>query len=373
MHHPILIVGAGLSGLVLARVLHLHDIDTTVLDLDDSPTTRSQGGMLDLHEDSGQAALRAAGLYNEFRANVHEGGQAMRILDQHAVTHVQGEDDGTGDRPEINRRTLRDLLLNSIPTNTIRWGSKVVSAASLTDGRHEVVLADGTTLTTDLLIGADGAWSKIRPLVSPAVPEYLGLSFVESALHNADARHPESAALIGPGFFFALGEDKGFLAHREPDGGLHVYGALKTDVDWVNRVDQATLADEFLSHFPDWDPALRALVADSDAPLIPRQIHGLPVGHRWDRVPGVTLMGDAAHLMSPFAGEGANLAMLDAADLAAALLAHPGDVEKALTVHEEAMFPRAEASAAQSVASLDLCFRADAPHGLIEAFKSFGA
>ncbi|MCS7480676.1 FAD-dependent oxidoreductase [Umezawaea endophytica] len=369
-HHPITIVGAGLGGLVLARILHLNGVEATVLELEASPTARSQGGMLDMHEDSGQAALRAAGLHEEFLAAVHQGGEAMRVLDRHAVVHIDKPDDGDGGRPEINRRALRDILLASVPA--VRWGSKVTAVVPLTDGRHEVVLADGGSFTTDLVVGADGAWSKVRPLVSAAVPAYTGLSFVEAHLRDADVRHPASAAVIGSGFFFALGEDKGFLAHREPEGGLHVYGALRAPADWAATADPATLTADVLAHFTDWDDSLRALIADTDTPLVPRAVHALPIGHRWDRVPGVTLVGDAAHLMSPFAGEGANLAMQDGAELAAALIAHPGDVEKALRVYEEALFPRGEASAAMSAESLVLCFRSDAPRGLVEQFAAFG-
>lgn len=226
-HHPIAVVGAGLGGLVLARVLHVHGIEAAVHELDPAPTARAQGGMLDIHQESGQAALRAADLHEEFRALIHAGGEELRILDRHAVLRLREEDTGDGGRPEVDRGRLRALLLASLPQGTIRWGAKVTAAVGLGDGRHRVTLADGSAFSTDLLVGADGAWSKIRPLVSDASPAYTGISLVELDLVDADTRHPVSAALVGGGMFFALGDGRGFLAHREPDGSVHAYTALR--------------------------------------------------------------------------------------------------------------------------------------------------
>ncbi|MFF1442270.1 FAD-dependent oxidoreductase [Streptomyces sp. NPDC058295] len=373
MHHPIAIIGAGLGGLTLARVLHVHGIEAAVLDLDASPGARTQGGLLDIHLDSGQEALRAAGLHEEFRTLVLPGGQATRVLDKDAVIRFEGADDGTGERPEVDRGALRDLLLNALPEGTVRWGAKVTGARALGGGRHEVRLEDGSAFTTDLLVGADGAWSRIRPLLSDARPAYTGVSFVETDLLEADARHPVSAGVVGGGFLLALGAGKGFLAHREPDGSLHVYTALRVAEDWADRVDfdDAEAARRYvLEHFADWDKSLRALVADADGPLVPRLIHALPVGHRWERVPGVTLLGDAAHLMSPFAGEGANLAMLDGAELGLALVAHPGEREAALAAYEEKLFPRSEAAAAASAHSSVALFAEDAPQAVVDLFTA---
>ena len=133
-----------------------------------------------------------------------------------------------------------------------------------------------------------------------------------------------------------------------------MYAAVRVRDGWlagIDFTDVATAKARMAEEFDDWDPRFKALITEADGPLVPRRIHALPVGHRWARVPGVTLLGDAAHVMSPFAGEGANLAMQDGAELAAALLAHPGDVETALGAFETAMFPRAEAAAAASASS----------------------
>jgi 2-polyprenyl-6-methoxyphenol hydroxylase-like FAD-dependent oxidoreductase/NAD(P)H-dependent FMN reductase len=374
MHHPIAIIGGGLSGLTLARVLHVNGIEVAVFDQEPGPAARGQGGMLDIHENSGQSALWAAGLYEEFRELIHTGGQATRVLDSRGVVHLERDDDGTGDRPEVDRGQLRDLLLGSLPEGTIQWDRKATSARPLGEGRHEVTFADGGVITTDLLVGADGAWSRIRPLLSAAVPAYTGISFVETDLLDADNRHPRGAEVIGGGFFFCLGDRKGILAHRETDGSVHVYTALETAHDWLDTIDftdTAAAKAAVLSHFEDWHEDLRALVADADGPVVPRRIHALPAGHRWDRVPGVTLLGDAAHLMSPFAGEGANIAMFDGAELGRAIAAHHGDLEVAVAAYEEGMFPRAERSAAQSATSQAMLFGDDPVANLVAQFSAF--
>ncbi|MFF9853404.1 FAD-dependent oxidoreductase [Streptomyces litmocidini] len=371
-HHPIAIIGGGLGGLTAARVLHVNGIEAAVFEREASPKARTQGGMLDIHEENGQQALRAADLYDGFLEIIRKGGQALRLLGPDGTVHVAEEDDGTGGRPEVDRGDLRDLLLDSLPDGMIHWGKKVTAARALAGGRHEVTFADGTTLTTDLLIGADGAWSRVRPLLSDAVPAYTGISFVETDLLEADTRHPRGAAVVGDGFFICLGDGRGFLAHKETDGGLHVYTALKADEDWLDTVDFAHLEEAkkaVLAHFEGWDEALRGLIADADT-MTPRRIHALPVGHRWGRVPGVTLLGDAAHVMSPFAGEGANLAMFDGAELASAIASHPGDREGALTAYEEALFPRSQASAVDSAQSLATMFGPQGLERMVEFFTT---
>ncbi|GGS93955.1 FAD-dependent oxidoreductase [Streptomyces griseoviridis] len=370
MTTDITIIGAGLGGLTLARVLHVHGIPATVHEAEASPTARAQGGLLDIHEGNGQPALEAAGLYEEFLGLVLEGRQASRALAPDGTVLLDEPDDGTGGRPEVRRGELRRLLLDSLPKGTVRWGQKVSGARALGDGRHEVRFADGSTLVTGLLIGADGAWSRVRPLLSGASPEYTGTSFVETYLYDAGTRHPAAAKAVGGGAMYALAPGKGIQAHRESGDTLHTYVALAEPLEWFRAVDftdAAGAAARIAAEFEGWAPELTALITDGDTPPVHRPLYALPDGHRWDRVPGVTLLGDAAHLMIP-SGEGANLALYDGARLGELLAARPGDTEAALTAYEEEMFARSAAEAVEAGRLHALMFGPDSPYGLLDLF-----
>ncbi|MEU0430545.1 NAD(P)/FAD-dependent oxidoreductase [Streptomyces sp. NPDC006290] len=364
--HRIAIIGAGPGGLTCARILQQHGITAAVHDLDTSPTARDQGGTLDMHPDSGQHALRAAGLWDDFLARARPEGQQMRLVGRDGrilFDAIPPEADGAEGNPEIDRGQLRDILLDSLKPDSVRWGHKLSRIEVLGNGTHRLRFADGTSTDADLVIGADGAWSRVRPLLSDATPLYTGVTFVETGLDDADARHPRLAALTGNGTMMALDDNQGFVAQRNSGGHIRVYIGMRTAQDWhqqagLDLTDTAAVREALLKKFTGWSPDLLGLITATDTGYTNRPLFALPVPHTWTHTPGVTLLGDAAHLMSPFSGMGANLAMLDGADLAHALIESP-TIDDAIRAYETVLRPRSIEAAEGAAEGINGAFSPD--------------
>ena len=369
----IAIIGGGPGGLTLACVLHQQGITSTVYELDEHALARPQGGTLDLHPESGQLALRHADLETEFRSIARYEDQGTRLYDKTGKLLLKDADAASGDRPEVDRSALRQLLLDSLPEGIVHWGHKLSAIQPLEDGTYSVTFENDVTGVFDLVVGADGAWSRVRPLVSDARPAYSGVSFIEMGFDNVDTQHPEIAELVGHGTMFALGDSKALIAQRNGNAHIRVYAALRVPEDWFKQggLDLSSPANtrrDLIEQFPDWAPSLLDMIYRCNDTILPRQLHALPIGHRWETRPGLTLLGDAAHLMSPFSGQGVNNAMLDAAELALAL-SKSDDWQSAVKSYEIIMLDRAEEAARHASEGLDSTI---APDGLEHTLQWMG-
>jgi 2-polyprenyl-6-methoxyphenol hydroxylase-like FAD-dependent oxidoreductase len=370
----IAIVGGGIGGLTLARVLRVHGLEATVYDRDASPDDLPQRGSLDLSEDHGQHALRLAGLDDEFRRRYRAGADAIKIYDHTGTCLFEDVDEDDRMHPEIDRIELRQMLLDSLDPESIVWGRKA-TAVDASGPRPEVRFEDGSVAQADLVVGADGAWSAVRPAVSSVPPEYSGVALIELQLVAARERHPACAATVGRGTMVAMEDGQGVMGHSiGHDGSIRVYVSFLEDEQWLLDLrdrDREAIKVELLGRLDGWSEDLLRLIVEADDDPILRPVYELPTGHRWDRVPGVTLIGDAAHLMSPFGGHGANLAMLDGARLATLLAESPDDLEAALIRYEEELFPRSEQFASETAGNIALFHGPDAPRKLVELFTAF--
>jgi 2-polyprenyl-6-methoxyphenol hydroxylase-like FAD-dependent oxidoreductase len=348
-HPHVAIVGAGLGGLACARILQLHGRSVSVFEREPSPDARSQGGTLDMHADTGQIGLRRAGLLDQFRALARPEGQESRLLDHATAAVLEHQRPAEGDnfRPEIDRGQLRGLFLTSLDPGTVRWGRAVRAATALADGPR-LHFEDGTAEDFDLVVGADGAWSRVRAAVSDTTPAYTGVTFVEASFDNVDTQHAELARLAGPGTMLAKSPGKGLFVQRNSGGQLRAYAALRVAENWhvtagLDLGDPAAVRAHLLAMFDGWDERLLAFLRHGAGGFVNRPLFALPVPHIWAHIPGITLLGDAAHLMPPL-GVGANLAILDGADLADALIAEP-TIGDAVRAYERVMLPRSAATA----------------------------
>lgn len=338
------IVGGGPGGLTLARILITRGIAVTVFELDEHPLARSQGGSLDLHAESGQLALREAGLEEQFKAFARYDDQGDSVYDHLGVLHFDHTEAGASDRPEIDRTQLRSILLDSLPKETIHWGSKVSAVEPSLNGRYRVMSQAGVLGEFDLVVGADGAWSKVRQLVSKETPIYTGILCVELNIEDVDNQHPALAALIPHGKMSAVGENRGFIAQRSSGDHVRAYLMFRVpeeqaNANFLDLTSPAQARSALKAMLPGWSPSLLAFIDACNEAITLRPIVALPIGHRWTHRPGITLLGDAAHVMSPFGGEGVNMALQDSLELVQALTTSD-DWSSAVAGYEERMFTR---------------------------------
>lgn len=373
----IAIIGAGPAGLTLARLLHVSevDVDLTLFELDASPTSRpEQGGTLDLHTDTGQAVLRKCDLWDSFQKYARYEGQEMILADKNATELVHLKSfGGPTSRPEIDRERLKQILLESIPEKYVRWGRhlrEVTEDGMLRfDGREEM---EGPF---DLIVGADGAWSKVRARVNGIKPVYAGVSGYEIEIREPAKTCPHVDKMIGKGSFFGMSDRKCLNGQRMGNNGIKIRswyvcgeGEAKEALDKYGK--KGTL-EQILERYTGWAPEMTEFFMQGDLDSLRHwTLYELPVPSKWEHKKGFTLIGDASSLATPFSGEGVNKAMKDSLQLAE-LIEKSQDAKEDLTLdqavmrYEQLMFPRLEKIQVTTLNQKQILFGGDAPIGLM--------
>lgn len=375
----VLIVGAGLGGLCLAQTLRKADINIEVFERDGSPWDRAQGYRLHLEAD----ALNA--LREVLPQDLHRLFEATAMRTQPFTTVLNADlsvlkripsDDGQDPQywPEfvsdekvhcnVDRATLREIVLLGLE-DCCHFNKQLTSYESTAEG-VVAKFADGTTATGDLLVGADGIRSVVRPQRAPQ------LTTMDAGVQAIYGRVPyEVAQKLLPGeamediFSIVMDDRKLFLGAgavkfpTKPDaaakeilpsvrlnaredyvvcivGGRHeLFPKSGPELRDAKPEELQALAGEMLKEWP--DNAQRFVASgDSDSFFIVGMHTSVP--GELDAPTNVTLLGDAGHAMTPTLGRGANLAMRDAALLGRQLKAVK-DGEKpmriALATYEE--------------------------------------
>lgn len=374
------IVGGGPGGLTLAKLLQLEGVQVKVYERDIDKYARVQGSPLDLHEDSGMAALRKANLLTEFKHNYMPGADKMLITDEQANVFFSDHDTKPEEdfgfayfRPEIDRGVLRKLLLDSLQPETVIWDSHFISMKKH-DAGWILEFKNGQSAYADLVIAADGANSRIRPYLTEIKPFYSGITMLEGNVYHSKESVPHIDALVKGGKIMAFGNQKNLLLGQKGNGDLGFYASFKTDENWgvtngLDYTDRAQLLAWFKQEYSEWSHIWLELFEKTELPLIPRPIYCSTLDQTWDASPNLTLLGDAAHVMPPFAGEGANMAMLDALELSESLTSGGySTLQEAISFYEVNMRKRVAIAAEESLINGNLMHAENALTNMLELF-----
>lgn len=366
------IIGGGPGGLMLGLLLQQQGHTISIFEKADSNVNRDRGGSLDIHDDSGQLALKEANIYEQFKQLARYEGEDTKVVAKDGTVLFEEDAEGEGSRPEIDRGELCDIIMNQLEPSSIQYGYTFNTLTQLENDQVEVSFKEGNKETFDLVIGADGAFSKVRSYISDVDVEYNDISMVELNVNNVKNNYPDLSQFNKNGKMMALGDNKAILGQLNGDGRIKVYMSYLMDADKLDdykALSKGEIKQQLLKDFADWSPELKKYIEYASDDMLLRRIYKLPIGFTWESNGNITLMGDAAHLMSPFAGEGVNMAFYDAYLLASAIKTSQ-DLKSAIAQYEEEMYAVSKVSAQGSQDNLEVMFSDTAAEQMAAFFNS---
>lgn len=373
----IAIIGGGMAGLALARLLQLQKLDVKVFERDFDQNVRVQGSTLDLHEGSGLEAMKRAGLLDQFYKQHRAIASKMLLVDR--SLNIKFDDHNfekltAETRPEIDRAPLRDILLNSLNPNTVVWNSNFLSMEKAKNG-WRIHFKNGTHAYADFVVAADGANSKVRPYLSSLKPIYSGITLIQGDIDDAADNAPKLFAFAKGGKVMAFDDEKMIGYGLKGDGSLMFVVCFKSSDNWlyscgIDFKNKDQVLAWFRKEFSTWSEQWSEFFAANTVKFTPRPQYYFPLDQTWDTLDNLTMIGDAAHRMPPFAGEGANVAMQDAFELAEALSSQQfSDLKTAITYFEKNMIARGASATQETLNNTEIMF---AKNGLEQMVSFFG-
>ncbi|MBW4629897.1 MAG: FAD-dependent monooxygenase [Brasilonema octagenarum HA4186-MV1] len=314
---------------MLARLLQTQGFSVKVFERDASPTSRSQGGSLDLRKNAGQRAIEQAGLMEEFRRLSRSDAKAFKMLDSRGKPHPAGEA-GTHEEagPEIDRGDLRQMLLGSLAPDTIAWGHAVNDVLPEADGRWRIEFKDQAPVTADLVVGADGVGSRVRRGLTPVRPRYTGMTMLAGVIRKELWRGSELSDLLGEGSVMFADHHQTIFVQRCSRDLILLYYSMVVDQDWPAAQgfaldDSKSVLNAITAAYHNWSPELLTMLTQVDGNFHRWPLSVMPPDYRWETRKGLAMVGDSSHAMPPFTGKGVNLALLDSLELADGLVDNP--------------------------------------------------